>query len=139
MKTELEKLWRCLIPRNYSDKYRYLGYVYIPYKENDERFKIIKDLIIYIDKKAKPKFIPRFILRLLHLYGNDNSIVRLRNYKLHKLHFKLTKGLFITDIKTKWTENDIRIYGNFDNDINYRIMKIEDLFEAKFNRNIFKL
>jgi hypothetical protein len=45
----------------------------------------------------------------LYLFGNDNSIVRVRNFTLHRLFQKLTKGIRIWDYKTKWTDYDLRI------------------------------
>jgi hypothetical protein len=94
-------------PKNFYEKYRYLGS--IPYNEEGKVFKAIEPLVIFMDYKAKPKFCPRWFLRLLHLFGNDNSIVRVRNYKLHNLHRKLTKGYFMYDYKTKWEWYDLRI------------------------------
>jgi hypothetical protein len=43
------------------------------------------------------------------LFGNDKSIVRVRNFTLHKLHRKLTKGIMLIDYKTKWEWYDLRI------------------------------
>ena len=43
------------------------------------------------------------------MFGNDRSIVRVRNYKLHNLFVDLTKGIKINDYKTKWTNYDLRI------------------------------
>jgi hypothetical protein len=94
-------------PKNFYEKYRYLGS--IPYNEEGKVFKAIEPLVIFMDYKAKPKFCPRWFLRFLHLFGNDNSIVRVRNYKLHNLHRKLTKGYFMYDYKTKWEWYDLRI------------------------------
>ena len=63
-----------------------------------------------MDYKAKPWWCPRWVLKFLHLFGSDNSIVRVRNRTLHNLSKKLTKGYLITDYKTKWTEYDLRIH-----------------------------
>jgi hypothetical protein len=43
------------------------------------------------------------------VFGNDRSIVRVRNHKLHNLHRKLTKGIRLNDYKTKWQWYDLRI------------------------------
>jgi hypothetical protein len=43
------------------------------------------------------------------LFGNDKSIVRVRNLALHNLHRKLTRGIMIWDYKTKWEWYDLRI------------------------------
>ena len=45
----------------------------------------------------------------LELFGNDNSIVRVRNLKLHNLHRRITKGYRFIDWKTKWDWYDLRI------------------------------
>lgn len=108
----LVDLYNALFPSTFSDKYRYLGA--IPYKEDTELFKALLPLILTMDYYAKPKWCPRWVLRLLHLFGNDNSIVRVRNWFLHNLHRKLTKNIMLVDYKLKWTNYDLRIsvYGN---------------------------
>lgn len=128
MKVVLQKIsfnlfFSCFFTKN---KYRYLGYTCIPYSKGSEEYKVILDFLKFVDKNIRPTYIPRFVLRLLHLFGNDNSIVRVRNRFLHKLHNKILKGVFITDIKTKWYDYDIRIYGYFPDFIQDEIDKVED-------------
>lgn len=94
-------------PQSFEEKYGYLGSV--PYNEKSEVFKAMYPLILAMDYEAKPKYCPRWFLRFLHLFGNDKSIVRVRNFKLHNLFRKLTKGIFIWDYKTKWEWYDLRI------------------------------
>lgn len=94
-------------PQTFEEKYGYLGAV--PYNEKSEIFKAMYPLILAMDYEAKPKYCPRWFLRFLHLFGNDKSIVRVRNFKLHNLFKKLTKGIFIYDYKTKWEWYDLRI------------------------------
>jgi hypothetical protein len=43
------------------------------------------------------------------VFGNDRSIVRVRNWFWHNLHNKLTKGITFYDWKTKWSDYDLRI------------------------------
>ena len=43
------------------------------------------------------------------MFGNDKSIVRVRNRRLHNLSRKLTKGIMMWDYKTKWENYDLRI------------------------------
>jgi hypothetical protein len=95
-------------PKNFYEKFQYLGVV--PWKEEGDMFEAIEPLVIFMDYKAKPAWCPRWVLRFLHLFGNDNSIVRVRNRTLHDLSRKLTKGYLITDYKTKWTWYDLRIH-----------------------------
>jgi hypothetical protein len=94
-------------PKDFYEKYHYLGSV--PYKDSGDLFKAIYPLILAMDYEAKPKFCPRWFLRFLHLFGCDNSIVRVRNRFLHDLQRKLTKGTLIWDYKTKWENYDLRI------------------------------
>lgn len=94
-------------PQSFEEKYGYLGSV--PYNEKSDLFKAMYPLILAMDYEAKPKYCPRWFLRFLHLFGNDKSIVRVRNFKLHNLFRKLTKGIFIWDYKTKWEWYDLRI------------------------------
>jgi hypothetical protein len=94
-------------PNSFEEKYGYLGSV--PYDEKSEVFKAMYPLVLAMDYEAKPKWCPRWFLRFLHLFGNDKSIVRVRNFTLHKLHRKLTKGIMLIDYKTKWEWYDLRI------------------------------
>ena len=103
----LDDLRSVFFPKSFHEKYRYLGA--IPWREDGKIFKAMEPLVIFMDYRAKPKWCPRWFLRFLHLFGNDNSIVRVRNMKLHNLHRKLTKGIMIYDYKTKWEWYDLRI------------------------------
>jgi len=93
-------------PKDFFEKYKYLGSV--PYSKSD-LFEALEPLVLFMDHKGKPWWCPRWFLRFLHLFGNDNSIVRLRNMKLSRLKDKITGGLLIWDYKTKWTDYDLRI------------------------------
>lgn len=109
---DLDDIRAVFFPKTFHEKYRYLGSV--PWNADGAIFKAMEPLVIYMDYKAKPKWCPRWVLRFLHLFGSDNSIVRVRNRALYKLESKLTKGIQLTDYKTKWEWYDLRIsvYGN---------------------------
>ena len=94
-------------PETFEEKYGYLGSV--PYNENSDLFKAMYPLILAMDYEARPKGCPRWFLRFLHTFGSDKSVVRVRNFRLHNLEKKLTKGIFIWDYKTKWSHYDLRI------------------------------
>lgn len=94
-------------PRNFYEKYMYLGAV--PYREDSEIFAAVYPLVLAMDYEAKPKYCPRWVLRFLHLFGSDNSLVRIRNFKLHQLEKKLTGGMLFVDYKTKWADYDLRL------------------------------
>jgi hypothetical protein len=89
------------------EKYGYLG-TYL-YNETTDYFKALYPLVLALDYEAKPKFCPRWFLRFLHVFGSDRSIVRVRNWTLHELLRKLTKGIGFIDFKTKWEWYDLRI------------------------------
>jgi len=89
------------------ERYGYLGITF--YKEDSEYYKAIYPLVLAMDYEAKPYWCPRWFLRFLHIFGNDKSIVRVRNHRLSNLHRKLTKGIQFWDWKTKWYDYDLRI------------------------------
>jgi len=122
----LDDLRAVFFPKNFHEKYQYLGCV--PWHEKGDIFKAMEPLIIFMDYKAKPKWCPRWFLRFLHLFGSDNSIVRVRNWTLHNLKRKLTKGIQLTDYKTKWYDYDLRIsvYGTD------QMQNLSDAIEWKF-------
>ena len=88
------------------DKYGYLG---ITFYSESEYTKVLRPLVLAMDYEAKPWWCPRWFLRFLHVFGNDKSIVRVRNRRLHNLHQRLTKGIQFWDWKTKWCDYDLRI------------------------------
>jgi hypothetical protein len=116
-------------PKNFHEKYHYLGS--IPWKEDSDLFLAMEPLVIFMDHKAKPWWCPRWVLRFLHLFGNDNSIVRVRNRTLANVSDKLTKGLMIVDYKTKWQWYDLRIsiYGT------EQMHWLADAIEEKFYKD----
>ena len=129
MDITLNDIRAVFFPFTFNEKYKYLGSV--PWKESGEIFQAMEPLVIFMDSKAKPWWCPRFVLRLLHLFGSDNSIVRVRNWKLHNLERRLTKGIAITD--TKWKYDSFRIYGNFTKELDQlaadTCSKIENEYE----------
>ena len=91
------------------EKYGYLG---ATLRDNSEYNDALYPLVLAMDYEAKPKWCPRWFLRFLHVYGCDRSIVRVRNWTLHILFKKLTKGIMFIDWKTKWYDYDLRISVN---------------------------
>lgn len=89
------------------ERYGYLGITF--YKEDSVYYRAIYPLVLAMDYEAKPFWCPRWFLRFLHVFGNDKSIVRVRNRRLHNLHSRLTKGIQFWDWKTKWSDYDLRI------------------------------
>lgn len=122
----LDDLRAVFFPKDFYEKYQYLGSV--PYNELGDIFKAMEPLVIFMDYKAKPKWCPRWVLRFLHLFGSDNSIVRVRNRSLHNLERRLTKGITLFDYKTKWEWYDLRIsvYGTD------QMQDLADAIEHKF-------
>jgi hypothetical protein len=103
---EWEDIRYIFAPKNFNEKYGYLG---VGVGEDSYYFKALYPLVLAMDYEAKPKWCPRWFLRFLDVFGNDRSIVRVRNHKLHNLHRKLTKGIRLNDYKTKWQWYDLRI------------------------------
>ena len=102
-----EDIRKVFFPKDFYEKYQYLGSV--PYKEVGPIFEAMEPLIIFMDYKAKPWWCPRWFLRFLHLFGEDNSIIRVRNRFLSNLKSKITGYIMIMDYKTKWQYYDLRI------------------------------
>ena len=102
-----EDIRKVFFPRDFYEKYQYLGSV--PYNELGPIFEAMEPLVIFMDYKARPWWCPRWFLRFLHLFGMDNSIVRVRNWFLSKLAEKITGYIMLMDYKTKWKDYDLRI------------------------------
>jgi hypothetical protein len=104
---KLDDLRYIFFPKDFNEEYGYLGSV--PYNEDGPYFKAMLPLVLAMDYEARPKLCPKWFLRFLEVFGNDRSIVRVRNFTLHELHRKLTKGMRFIDYKTKWSDHDLRI------------------------------
>jgi hypothetical protein len=102
-----EDIRKVFFPKDFYEKYQYLGSV--PYREVGPIFEAMEPLVIFMDYKAKPWWCPRWFLRFLHLFGDDNSIIRVRNRFLSNLKSKITGYIMIMDYKTKWQYYDLRI------------------------------
>ena len=137
-KQQAKDLVKVFFPTTLSEKYRYLGYIHNPYcnattAEGYMARELVWNFVRLLDSKAKSWWTPRWFLRFLHLYGNDNSVARVRSRTLHNLHRKLTKSLFIVDMKTKWSIDGIRIYGYFDDECNQRLRYMEEVIYSLYN------
>lgn len=132
MDIRLDDLRVVFFPREFHEKYGYLGSV--PYENDGPYFKAMYPLVLAMDYEAKPKWCPRWFLRFLHLFGSDNSIVRVRNFRLHDLSKKLTKGILIWDWKTKWTDYDLRISISGPEHLH----DLADAITAKFYKNGYR-
>jgi len=116
-------------PKDFDEKYGYLGYIHTT--EGSDISEVIRPLVLAMDKKAKPALCPRWFLRLLDLFGNDKSIVRVRNWRLSKLSQRLTKGIRFMDWKTKWEWYDLRISIVADRELQDMASKIERDYYTK--------
>lgn len=115
-----------------GDRYGYLGITFY----NDSEFnKVLLPLVLAMDYEAKPWWCPRWFLRFLHVFGNDKSIVRVRNWTLSNLHRKLTKGIQFWDWKTKWSHYDLRISISAPQHLQDLASWIEDGFYKKGYQN----
>jgi len=133
MNITLDDVRAVFFPKNFYEKYRYLGSV--PWNEEGQIFKALEPLVIYMDNKAKPWWCPRWFLRFLHLFGNDNSIVRVRNRHLSNLKGRITGGIRIFDYKTKWSDYDLRVSISGTEQMQF----IACAIESKFYRDGYRL
>jgi len=136
---ELDDLRYIFFPKGY-EKYGYLGM--IPYDKDSDIGKAMFPLVLAMDYEAKPKWCPRWFLRFLEVFGDDRSIVRVRNRRLHNLKRNLTKGIMMWDYKTKWQWYDLRIsiaapeyLQNLADDIEYGFYKRGEKQEENDNRS----
>ena len=93
-------------PNGFEEKYGYLG---TSIYETSHYFNALYPLVLALDYEAKPRWCPRWFLRFTHVFGNDMSIVRVRNWFWHNLHKNITGGIGFIDWKTKWHDYDLRI------------------------------
>jgi hypothetical protein len=109
----LGDLWECFFPPK-GEEYSYLGYAWYHVPSDGsiwEEGRVLIEFFKEVERVARPWWCPRFFLRMLDLFGNDRSIVRMRSYRLNRLFSRITRGVRITD--TKWKFDSFRIYGSF--------------------------
>jgi hypothetical protein len=126
---ELKDIRFIFFPKNECEKYEYLGYIYVT--EGSVYYEPIMGIVRAMDRKARPWWCPRFFLRFLEVFGNDRSIVRIRNRFLSNLHRKLLKGYRFTDWKSKWSWYDLRISVQACNEIWALVEWTEEVFYQK--------
>ena len=130
-----EDIKKVFFPRDFYEKYQYLGSV--PYNELGLIFEAMEPLVVFMDYKARPWWCPRWFLRFLHLFGNDNSIVRVRNRFLSNLNHKITGYIMLMDYKTKWKDYDLRISVVGDRQVQNLADAIESrYYEAGYRRDL---
>jgi hypothetical protein len=116
-------------PKDFAERYGYLGTSV--WNEESRYYKALLPLVLTLDYEAKPKWCPRWFLRFLHVFGNDRSIVRVRNRFWSNLSNKLTKGIMFVDWKTKWTDYDLRISVHAPSHIQDLAQAIEEHFYSE--------
>ena len=126
MDIRLKDIRAVFFPKDFGEKYRYLGTSV--WREDNKYYNALLPIILTMDYEARPKWCPRWFLRFLHLFGSDNSIVRIRNRRLHNLEKRLTGGIMLVDWKTKWHDYDLRISVNAPKHINELTSAIEKSF-----------
>jgi hypothetical protein len=102
-------------------KYSHVGYSYL--NVNDGWKPIVKKAVIEIEKEMWVKWLPFFIKRWIHYLAYGRSVYYIKFRIFYKLRNILTNGNIITDIKDKYAT--LRIYGFFNNKINFIIEKAE--------------
>lgn len=93
-------------------RYGYVGITWNLFRKGTTNYKLLDNFIREFGEYIKPWWCPYWFLNLLHLYGCDNSIVRVRNWWIYELKNKIVHHKMISDIKTKY--GTLRIYGSWD-------------------------
>jgi len=121
-------IWACFFPNEFN-YYSYLGFclnIYVNSKSNEH--KLLNTIFKLIDNEAKPKWCPRWFLRLLNLFGNQY----IKNKRISGVLNGLLKGIRIANIRTKYHTNDISIDGTFPDPLDCWIKGLEDeIFRLK--------
>lgn len=120
--------WKDLQYIFFPNKLERYGYMDITFYKESIFTKTLMPLVLAMDYEAKPFWCPRWFLRFLHVFGNDKSLVRVRNWTLHRLHTRLTKGIQFWDWKTKWSDYDLRISISAPKHLQELASAIEDRF-----------
>lgn len=118
----------CFYP-NERTEFIYLGHIDYLFEKETKEYNIIKSFILTVDKAARPKWCPKWFLRLLELYRDNNPTA-------YKLHNKLTKGIRIIDMGVVNHSYDIIIYGYFNPEIKYKIEIIKEELLNETNTQI---
>ena len=113
---------------SYKHRRSYIGIDWNLFKEGTQGYNLIEEFLDFVASRAKKWWTPYWLLNLLHLFGNDNSIVRCRSPRISRWHIMLTNGIMITDIKEKY--GTLRIYGSFTPEIQDKLNELELLIDS---------
>jgi len=98
-----DTLKRIFFPKDFYEKYIYLGNIPNPKHCKKDLFEFIKPLIVYMDYVAKPYWVPRWFLRAV-------SILRLNNNDvIYNFIYELTNGIHFLEYKFKYFDYDLRM------------------------------
>lgn len=99
-------------------KYFYLGYISPSVPK--PWISIVEEMIEKIDKKARSKYMPRFILNWITYLAVGNSIHYIKNKFWYWVLLKINWGITIYNIKDKYGK--LKVYGSF-SDETYKIIE----------------
>jgi hypothetical protein len=109
--------------KDYLKKYRYLGNTFLSIPNT--WIPLVTKLIEDIDKLARPKWMPRFLLNWFYWLAMGKSVVRIRSWFWYNLWRKLPIKCQITQIKDKF--GGLRFYCSASEEI----MKLVEEAEEK--------
>lgn len=98
----------------FEKKYKHVGYAYAAVPKG--WVPIVEKTIVEIEKLMWPRWMPKFLKRLIHYLATGNSCVRIKYRWAYNLRRKLTQGCIIHDIKEKYAS--LRIYGSLTSEMN---------------------
>lgn len=107
-KTKLDAIRVIFFPKNFEERYRYVGAFHFTEGKKSEKW--ILPIVLLLDYKMRPKWCPQWFLRLVTYLATGWSIVRVQNRWIYdNVYSKITKGFKFIDWKTKWESYDLRI------------------------------
>lgn len=121
----LDDLRAIFFPKNTTEELKYLGDTWNLFNEGTYKHILYNRFLWKVDKLTKPWWCPRVALRLLHVFGNDRSVVRVRNWTLHRIFNWIVDDTVIFQTKVKY--GTIRVYGHFNQEIYDEITKLEKI------------
>lgn len=105
----------------FEKKYKHIGNSYLSVPAGWKP--IVKKALIDIEKLMWPRWMPKFIKRIIHWLATGGSVVRIKYWWAYNLRTKITGGATIRDIKEKYAT--LRIDGSFTHEMGEIVERAE--------------
>lgn len=121
----MKKFLNSVFPRNFEDRYCYLGNVKSPYDKGSREDLLLKNFVSHVlDPRFKKFWIPSWLYRFVYLSNKEKEQTGLTSRKIKKKLLS-EEGLYVYGFVTNRHEGLLKIHGDFKPEVQEIVKKIE--------------